>query len=602
MTPGYPAATELGQSVSSGATSITPVSLAGLTAPCYLVIQNEIIYCPTAPVGGAFTGVTRGALGSVAAAHTASTPLYGLYSDLFPYSSAAEFMGAIAAELVTVETRLETAIGGGTVTSVALTMPAEFTVAGSPITNAGTLAVSKATQPANEVYAGPTTGAAAAPTFRALVTADLPAGAGTVTSVGLTMPAEFSVAGSPITGAGTLAVSKATQPANEVYAGPTTGAAAAPTFRALVAADLPAGAGTVTSVALTMPAEFSVAGSPITGAGTLAVSKATQPANDVYAGPTTGAPAAPTFRALVSADLPVATTGQLGAVEPDGTTITITGGVISAVAGGSVTSVALTMPAEFSVAGSPITGAGTLAVSKATQPANDVYAGPTTGAAAAPTFRALVSADLPIATTSQLGAVQPDGTTITVAAGVISAAGGSGAFTRIGQVVVSSPQATISFSSIPGTYSALQLVFADGQSSAAVATDGVVIEFNGDSTASHYQLTLLDYNAAGSSSGNAGGFGALGGGFGSVTGASGATGVLGSASSLFLPRYTGLASGRIHIALYNAGVNLGGSGVNFQFGAGGILWQSNAAITSIQLSLSSGGNFTSGVATLYGLQ
>lgn len=63
---------------------------------------------------------------------------------------------------------------------------------------------------------------------------------GTVTSVDLTMPAEFSVSGNPVTTSGTLAVAKANQAANIVYAGPTNGAAAAPTFRSLVAADIPA--------------------------------------------------------------------------------------------------------------------------------------------------------------------------------------------------------------------------------------------------------------------------------------------------------------------------------------------------------------------------
>lgn len=62
---------------------------------------------------------------------------------------------------------------------------------------------------------------------------------GTVTGVGLTMPAIFSVAGSPVTSSGTLAVTLAIQTANTIFAGPTTGAAAAPTFRALVAADIP---------------------------------------------------------------------------------------------------------------------------------------------------------------------------------------------------------------------------------------------------------------------------------------------------------------------------------------------------------------------------
>lgn len=64
------------------------------------------------------------------------------------------------------------------------------------------------------------------------------------------------------------------------------------------------GSGTVTSVALTVPSVFSVAGSPITSSGTLAVSLATQSANRVWAGPATGADAAPTFRALVAADIP----------------------------------------------------------------------------------------------------------------------------------------------------------------------------------------------------------------------------------------------------------------------------------------------------------
>lgn len=66
--------------------------------------------------------------------------------------------------------------GSGTVTSVGLSLPAIFSVSGSPVTTTGTLTATLATQTANFVWAGPTTGAAAAPTFRALVTADLPSG------------------------------------------------------------------------------------------------------------------------------------------------------------------------------------------------------------------------------------------------------------------------------------------------------------------------------------------------------------------------------------------------------------------------------------------
>jgi hypothetical protein len=63
--------------------------------------------------------------------------------------------------------------------------------------------------------------------------------------------------------------------------------------------------------------------------------------------------------------------------------------------GGSVTSVALSLPSIFSVTGSPVTESGTLTGTLATQSANRVFAGPLSGADAAPTFRTLVAADMP---------------------------------------------------------------------------------------------------------------------------------------------------------------------------------------------------------------
>jgi len=73
----------------------------------------------------------------------------------------------------------------------------------------------------------------------AFLSASTGAGSGTVTSVGLSAPAIFTVSGSPVTTTGTLTFALATQTANRVWAGPTSGSAAAPTFRALVANDLP---------------------------------------------------------------------------------------------------------------------------------------------------------------------------------------------------------------------------------------------------------------------------------------------------------------------------------------------------------------------------
>lgn len=76
-------------------------------------------------------------------------------------------------------------------------------------------------------------------------------------------------------------------------------------------------------------------------------------------------------------------------------------------AGGTVTSVALALPSSIlTVSGSPIIASGTLTGSLAVQNANKVWAGPTTGADAAPAFRALVGADLPNPSASTLGGIQ----------------------------------------------------------------------------------------------------------------------------------------------------------------------------------------------------
>jgi hypothetical protein len=64
--------------------------------------------------------------------------------------------------------------GSGTVTSVGMTVPSFLAVSPSTVTTAGTFAVTASNQNANLVFAGPSSGAAAAPTFRTLVAADIP--------------------------------------------------------------------------------------------------------------------------------------------------------------------------------------------------------------------------------------------------------------------------------------------------------------------------------------------------------------------------------------------------------------------------------------------
>lgn len=64
------------------------------------------------------------------------------------------------------------------------------------------------------------------------------------------------------------------------------------------------GSGTVTSVGLSAPDIFDVTGSPVTTAGTLGLDLVVQPANTVFAGPVSGSPDIPAFRALTADDLP----------------------------------------------------------------------------------------------------------------------------------------------------------------------------------------------------------------------------------------------------------------------------------------------------------
>ncbi len=85
-----------------------------------------------------------------------------------------------------------------------------------------------------------------------------------------------------------------------------------------------------------------------------------------------------------------------------GSGLSLSAGTLTATGGsGTVTSVAITTPGFISVSGSPITTSGTLALSLATQAANAVFAGPTSGTSA-PTFRALVAGDIPTLTSSKI--------------------------------------------------------------------------------------------------------------------------------------------------------------------------------------------------------
>lgn len=269
-------------------------------------------------------------------------------------------------------------------------------------------------------------------------------GSGSVTSVNVTMPGEYTVTGAPVTSSGTIAIAKVVQSMNLVYAGPTSGADADPFFRALVAADLPAhSAALITSGTLAVARGGTNSGTTLTNnrlmvsSGGAIVEAGALLNGQVLVGSTGGAPAAANLTAGSgisitngAASITIAATGAgTGDIKADGTvpftadmsmgshkitnvtdptanqhaaTKKYVDDSITASASGSVTSVAISVPPELSAAGSPITTAGTFTISKTSQTANTVAAGPASGGAATWGFRALQAADIPSLAASKI--------------------------------------------------------------------------------------------------------------------------------------------------------------------------------------------------------
>jgi hypothetical protein len=194
--------------------------------------------------------------------------------------------------------------GSGTVTSVALSAPAQFTVSGSPVTTSGTLALTWATQAANIVFAGPTSGGAATPGFRALVAADIPT-------------LNQSTTGNAATATALAADGTDCSVGNYARGVDASGNAQGCTVAG--------GGGTVTSFSagnLSPLFTTSVATATTTPALTFTLSNAT--AHTFY-GNNTGSTGAPAFVAITAADVPTLnqnTTGTAAALAANGTNCT----------------------------------------------------------------------------------------------------------------------------------------------------------------------------------------------------------------------------------------------------------------------------------------
>ncbi len=342
-----------------------------------------------------------------------------------------------------------TSLTQGTVTSVGLSMPAVFSVSGSPVTSSGTLTASWVAQNANLVFAGPSSGSAVAPTFRTLVGADLPTptattlgGIESLTCASNTWLSQISTGGvpscsqpgfsnlsgaislsqTPLTTAGDLLIANGTPALARLavgtahqYLGNSSGLPAwvQPAFSdisgTVAASQLPTpttstlgGIESITSSSHNWVSHIDTSGVPHQSqpafsdiSGTISGSQfGSQSANQVFASPN-GTSGNPVFRALVGADLPTPTVSALGGLKA----------LASATSHNWVQYVDTSGAQQLSQPGFGDLS-GTIASSQyGSQTANYVLAAPN-GSSGNPTFRALVGADLPNPSASTLGGVE----------------------------------------------------------------------------------------------------------------------------------------------------------------------------------------------------
>lgn len=173
--------------------------------------------------------------------------------------------------------------------------------------------------------------------------------------------------------------------------------------------------------------------------------------------------------------------------------------------------------------------------------------------------------------------------------------GSGGAMVQISQQVLGSANATVTFSSISGSYNKLILqITARGDT--AAQTIGVNIQFNND-TGSNYDYERLVSSSAGVS--RSGGAAQTSGNLGNITAASGAAGQ-GSSMTVELPDYANTTFRKQYKSSggYRNVVDATGGYVNEQVAGN---WRSTSAISEIDVLCATGNFNTGSIFTLYGI-
>lgn len=393
---------------------ITAASSNAITAPAGTLtgttLASNVVNSSLTSVGTITSGTWNGTTIAIANGGTGQTTASTAFAALSPLTTAGDIIyennSLIPSRLGIGSTgQLLTVVAGlpawvspatsGTVTSVGLadgsTTPI-YSISGSPVTSSGTLTFTLNTEPANSVFAGPTSGGSAQPTFRALVSADIPAinlatsGNGGVTGIlpntnttatSLNTPGTLVLRdGSGNFSAGTITASLNGNATN--ITATTNSTLTTLTALALPTSQLTGNISLTTQVSGVLPIANGGTNSNTASGAFNNLSPMTTTGDLIYeSAPNT------------ASRLPIGTTGEI---------LTVVSGIptwATPATNGTVTSVALSLPSIFTVTGSPVTTSGTLTGTLNVEPANTVFAGPVSGASAIPTFRLLVSADIP---------------------------------------------------------------------------------------------------------------------------------------------------------------------------------------------------------------
>jgi hypothetical protein len=167
-------------------------------------------------------------------------------------------------------------------------------------------------------------------------------------------------------------------------------------------------------------------------------------------------------------------------------------------------------------------------------------------------------------------------------------------YQSINQTTLGSNTASVTFSSIPNTYTHLELLI-QARSGHGSMGDFVLVRYNGDSTSGNYAYQMMIINGTtvvcdGNPSSSFTGFPAISG--------NGNTSNIFGICRLIIPEYKNTSVTKTGFAQGNSAsgsISYTGSTTN------GMYWNSTAAISSITLSLNSGNSFLTGSTfSLYG--